>query len=432
MTVWRLRPGADKRIRGGHPWTFSNELEKSPKGHEPGAPVTLEDARGGFLAHGYGNPHSLIAFRAVSFDPKAGDCLALEEIVSKVVSAWGHRQLMGYRRSFRLIFGEADFLPGLVLDRYLLEGGSQVLAIQVLTAGMEKALADLELFARRVAEEALDSGLSKVPWARTAAVLRPDVQIRKLEGLEVKDPVIVHLPEGLDLKSSRVELDPVAGPEGAPVRMKCDLHEGQKTGFFLDQSWNIDIVGRFLSRNPHLESPVRILDLCCYVGQWSAKLAQDLRARGFEVDVELVDVSASALAYAKENAEAAGARALPRELDVMEELGKLPDRHYDLVIADPPAFMKSKKDLPTAKHAYLKFNTQAFRLVKKGGLVVSCSCSGLFPEEDLKDVLRKAIQRNQLRARCVAKGGHAADHPTLTGFPEGQYLKMFLHQVALD
>ncbi|MBX2994434.1 MAG: class I SAM-dependent rRNA methyltransferase [Bdellovibrionaceae bacterium] len=439
MTIWRLQPGADKRIRGGHPWVFSNELSGSPKGHIQGAPITLQDSKGSFLAHGYGNPHSLIAFRAVSFEQKEDDCLQIESLVNKVISAWGHRRMLGYERSFRLVFGECDFLPGLVIDRYLLEAGGQVLAIQITTAGMEKALTDLEYFSRRIAEEAMESGLTTLNWASTAVVIRADVNVRKLEGLEVKEPKVIKEIEGFDLRNAWVLVDavgfsPVEGQSqpGAekPIAMKCDLVEGQKTGFFLDQSWNIEILGQLLKRNPHFESHIRILDLCCYVGQWSTKLTRLFKSMGFEVDVELVDVSASALAFAKENAEREGARVLARELDVMEELGKLPDRHYDVVIADPPAFIKAKKDLPTGKHAYLKFNTQAFRLVNKGGLVASCSCSGLFPEEELRDVVRKSLQRNHVQARMVGKGGHAPDHPTLVSFPESAYLKMLVHQVA--
>jgi len=432
MTVWRLQHGMDKRLRGGHPWVFSNEIQGSPKGHPAGGAVTLQDAKGGFLAHGYGNPNSLIAFRAMTFDQKKENPLDFEEIVSKVVSAWGHRRMLGFDRSFRLVFGESDELPGLVIDRYLLEGGAQVLVLQIMTAGMDQALMDIERFARRVVEEVYDSGLCGLQWDRTFAVMRKDVHFRKMEGLEVLAPQILHAVPGLDLKNVGIELDPIGtDPQAEPIRMNCDLFEGQKTGFFLDQSWNIEVVGQILKRNADLESPVRILDLCCYVGQWSTKLTRLLKSMGHEVEVEMVDVSTNALAFAKANAEREGARVLTREMDVMEHLGQLPDRHYDIVIADPPAFMKSKKDLPTGKAAYLKFNTHAFRLVRRGGLVVSCSCSGLFPEEEMRDVLRKAIQRGHAHARCVAKGGHAADHPTLMSFPEGTYLKMFLHQVAM-
>lgn len=430
MTTWRLQPGADKRIRGGHPWIFSNEIMGSPKGHEPGAPVTLQDSKGSFLAFGYGNPHSLIAFRAMSFDQKDQDYFSTENLVGKVISAWGHRRMLGFRYSFRLVFGESDFLPGLVIDRYQLQTGEQVFCLQILTAGMQKAIPDVELFVRRIAEDAHDMGLAKQNWDLTAVVLRQDVNIRKLEGLQVLPPkVIKPLSANLNLANSTVELEPI-GHDEKPILMDCDLFEGQKTGFFLDQSWNIEALGTLLQKNPNLESPVRILDLCCYVGQWSTKLARLLKNKGYEVEVELVDVSASALAFAKTNVEREGAKALVRELDVMEQLGLLPDDYYDVVIADPPAFIKAKKDLPIGTHAYLKFNTQAFRLAAPGALVASCSCSGLFPEEDLRDVVRKAIARNHLHARSVLRGGHAADHPSLASFPEGQYLKMLVHQVA--
>lgn len=429
MKIWRLQQGADKRVRGGHPWVFSNEISGSPKGLQPGEQVQLQDFKGGFLAHGYGNPHSLIAFRAVSFAQDQADCLSIESLVSHVVSCWGHRQMLGMKNSFRVVFGENDFLPGLVFDRYLLRDNKQVFVFQILTAGIQAAISDLQFFARRICEELMDSKLTEIDWENTAVVKRCDVNIRKLEGLEVLAPEVVKGLPDIDLSQSTVLIS--AGNEDSePVLMNCDLFEGQKTGFFLDQSWNIELVSQLLTKNPNLESPVRILDLCCYVGQWSTRLTRALKRKGFEVEVELVDVSASALALAKVNAEREGAKVLVRELDVMENLSILPDHHYDLVIADPPAFIKAKKDLPTGRHAYLKFNSQAFRLCARGGLVVSCSCSGLFKEEDLKDVVRKAIQRHQLRARLIMKGGHACDHPLLAGFPEGEYLKMLVHQVS--
>ena len=116
-------------------------------------------------------------------------------------------------------------------------------------------------------------------------------------------------------------------------------------------------------------------------------------------------------------------------LDVLKDLDKLSSQQYDLVIADPPAFVKSKKDTPTGKHAYMKLNTQAFRLVKPGGSVVSCSCSGLIAESDLLDAVQKAMKKNELQGKFVARGESSADHPKLPGFFEGSYLKMIMHQV---
>jgi 23S rRNA (cytosine1962-C5)-methyltransferase len=143
-----------------------------------------------------------------------------------------------------------------------------------------------------------------------------------------------------------------------------------------------------------------------------------------------VDISKKALDIAYKNVARNGAQVVTKELDVMSNLSEIQEKHFDIVIADPPAFIKAKKDLPTGRHAYLKMNTAAFKFAKPGGLVVSCSCSGLFEEEMLKEVIEKSIRRNGLRARCVLHGGHSADHPVLLGFTEGFYLKMFVHHVV--
>jgi 23S rRNA (cytosine1962-C5)-methyltransferase len=418
MTIWKLNQGADRRIRARHPWVFSNELSQSPKGHPPGHAVRLVDNKGQFVASGYGNPHQV------------EDPTAVEELVGKVMASWGQRQVAGYRLSFRLIYGESDFLPGLVIDRYLVDHGGrhfQVFACQILTAGMQVSLAQPEKFFRRLVEEANQSGLSEIQWDETAIVLRNDVQIRRLEGLEIESPKVLKALD-FDLQAADILLDPVKGEE--PIKMTCDLVEGQKTGFFLDQAFNIRLLCEQLSRNQYLESPVRILDLCCYVGQWSTQLARTLKSMDVKVEVTAVDVSKPALHFAEKNISREGAQVFIQEKNVLEELNSLPDKHYDIVIADPPAFIKAKKDIPTGRHAYLKLNTSAFRLVKRGGYVVSCSCSGLLEEREFMDTLAKAIRRQELEARCLSRGGHAADHPNIMSFPEGFYLKMFLHQVA--
>ena len=154
-----------------------------------------------------------------------------------------------------------------------------------------------------------------------------------------------------------------------------------------------------------------------------------LKDKGLKVEVTAVDVSDKALQFAETNISRQGAMVNLRELDVLKDLGSFPERYFDIVIADPPAFIKAKKDVPTGRHAYLKLNTSAFKLVRKGGLVVSCSCSGLFEESEMRDVLRKSIQRGELEARCILHGGHSADHPVLLSFSEGFYLKMFVHHV---
>jgi 23S rRNA (cytosine1962-C5)-methyltransferase len=428
-TIWSLRPGADKRLRAGHPWVFSNELAASPKGLKPGTPVQVVDARGGFLASGYGNPHSLISFRALSFREQISNVAEPEWVKEQLLKVFAQRRQLGFHESFRLCYGEGDFLPGLVIDRYLIEQDGEVgqlFAIQILTYGMAEILKDVEKFMQDFVEEAKLRGLSSHDWQQTAVVLRNDVNIRKLEGLEVEAPRLIKNLLGWNLSDVEILLASASGSD-IPVRMNADLIEGQKTGFFLDQAYNIALLCERLKKFEFPDSTVRVLDLCCYVGQWSTKIAETLRQRGLKVEVTAVDVSAAALAFARKNIERQGAMVNVRELDVLKDLGALPERHYDIVIADPPAFIKAKKDVPTGRHAYLKLNTWAFKLVRRGGLVVSCSCSGLFEESEMIDVLRKSLQRGELQGRCIIHGGHSADHPVLLSFNEGFYLKMFVH-----
>lgn len=432
MTVWKLRTGADKRIRSGHPWVFSNELAESPKGHIPGAPVELQDARGQFVARGYGNPHSLIAFRALTFNSQDSQPTGFDFLHEKVLSSWRVRKAAGFRGSFRLCFGESDYIPGLVLDYYLVDQNgkkAQVFVAQLVTAGMDAALTNAEEFFKGLVEKAKAQGFSDFTWDQTAVVIRNDVGIRKLEGMTVNEPkVIKDLPE-FNLEHIEILLN-AAGDDGV-IKMSCDLKEGQKTGFFLDQTHNIYLaVNLFKNWAKQQDTKkVRVLDLCCYVGHWATQITRALKPLGFEVEVHLVDVSKTALAFAKENAEREGAKVVVHQMDVLEGLQTLPSQHYDIVIADPPAFIKAKKDIPTGKAAYVKMNTHAFRLGRKNGFVASCSCSGLLEEEEFRDAIRKASLRNYSEVRSVLRGGHAADHPTLMQFPEGFYLKMYVHYV---
>lgn len=432
MTVWRLRAGADKRIRSGHPWVFSNELAVSPKGLIPGTPIELQDAKGQFLARGYGNPHSLIAFRALSFNSQEQNPTSFEYLQNKILNSWRVRIAAGFRGSFRLAFGESDYIPGLVLDYYLIEQNgqrAQVFAAQLVTAGMNEALKEAEPFFRGLVEKAKAQGLADFSWDRTAVVLRNDVGIRKLEGLSVDEPkVIKDLPD-FNLRDVGILLN--AASDDGLVTMSCDLKEGQKTGFFLDQTHNIQLAMHLFKNwaKTQEKRKIRVLDLCCYVGHWSTQITRTLKSLGFDVEVSLVDVSKTALAFAKKNAEREGAEVIVHEMDVSVGLTDLPSTHYDIVIADPPAFIKSKKDIPIGKHAYLKMNTHAFRMVKKNGFVASCSCSGLLEEEEFRDAIRKASLRNFSEVRSVLRGGHAADHPTLMQFPEGFYLKMYVHYI---
>ncbi|MBC7370151.1 MAG: class I SAM-dependent rRNA methyltransferase [Bdellovibrionaceae bacterium] len=433
MVIWKLKLGADRRVRSGHPWVFSNELASSPKNIGSGEFIELQDSNGKFVARGYGNPHSLISFRALSFDPLEREPLGFAALTKRVTDAWKVRKEAGFRGSFRLCFGESDFLPGLVLDYYFVEQKGlrgQVFAVQLVTAGLNKALQDCEGFFKQLVSAAVEMKLTDIPWERTAVVLRNDVNVRKLEGLQKEEPKTLKIIEGIDLSSVDILLN--SASDDSVIRMRCDLATGQKTGFFLDQTQNIyqavQIFKSWAKAHPELKSaPIKVLDLCCYVGHWSTQITRALKSEGFEVEVHVADVSAPALEFAMTNAEREGATVVVHKVDVLDGMDAFTSRSFDIIVADPPAFIKSKKDIPTGTHAYLKLNTQAFRLIKNNRFVISCSCSGLLDEEGFKEPIRKAIQRNGWQARNLTRGGHAADHPTILQFPEGFYLKMFCH-----
>lgn len=431
MVRWVLKKGEDRRLRSGHPWVFSNELLTSPKGILPGEKVELVDQRGHFLARGYGNPHSLIAFRAVSWSEGEQSILNPDFFVNRLLRAWRVRTISGLKQSFRLCYGEADGLPGLVIDRYVVREGV-VFAVQLLTAGMQRAIFnELESVLRSLLIKAQLEGLFQGDPSRFAIVLRNDVNIRKLEGLQAESPrEIVSYLEG-DLGTIDIAIDTL--DRDKPIWMNADLLEGQKTGFFLDQRGNIHQVLRYLkdSELPSiLNRKVKILDLCCYVGHWSSQLAALLSEMGVELEIHLVDISEKALKAAQANVSKACGKQDQihvHQMDATASLDTFKDNSFDIVIADPPAFIKAKKDLPTGSHAYLKMNAHAFRVAAFKGLVLSCSCSGLMEIDHFRDILRKSQHRQGLSMPAVLFGGHSPDHPVTMSFPEGIYLKMIGH-----
>ncbi len=411
---WRLKSGFDRRFRAGHPWVYSNELNESPKGIAPGEPVTLHDAGGKFLAHGYGNPHSLIAFRVLSRDPGEKDPASIAWLRARLLSARDLRVALGLSDvSYRLMHGEADGIPGLVIDRYVLASStkakSQAFVIQAHTAGVDRLLPKIL--------EALEPLIQECP---SAVVLRNDLSVRKLEGIDEEAAAIQKALAGVDL--ARVDILVKSASGGEPLRFLVDLIGGQKTGFFLDQAGNIELaIARLkaLGQSGAAARKLRLLDLCTYVGQWGAQFARAFPG----LEVTAVDSSEKALAQARENIERAGARCESLRGDVLRDLEALPAASFDLVISDPPALIKNRKDIGAGTHAYLQLNTQALRLLKRGGAIVSCSCSALLEEESFLETLGKAAFRNQLDIRWVGRGTQSPDHPMKTEFPEGRYLK---------
>jgi 23S rRNA (cytosine1962-C5)-methyltransferase len=438
--IWKLKSGFDRRFRAGHPWVYSNELDQSPKGITPGEAIELRDSAGKFLAFGFGNPGSLISFRTVSRSAEEKDALETAGILRRLEGALSLRRDLGLSdSSFRLCFGESDHLPGLVIDRYRLvshpAGIIQVLVIQAHTAGMDVRMDSILAGLRELVDGKLRAADPESSWGRTAVVLRNDIGVRKLEGISTEGGGVIHRGDaGPDLRLNECTIRVAAPESDGFVQFKTDLAEGQKTGFFLDQSQNIELAGRQLRRwlktLPKSSSKrIRILDLCCYVGQWGTRLSAAARREGFDVEVVAVDASARALEFAKGNIEFTGALCTVLQGDVLKDLVKLDQDSFDVVISDPPALVKSRKDLGPGAHAYLQMNTQAMRVVKRGAWIVACSCSAQLPEEDFAKALVKAAMRNQKSVAWVARGGPGADHPVRLEFPEGRYLKAWIGRI---
>lgn len=440
--LWKMSKGHDRRLREGHPWVFSNELANSPKGVPPGGMVTLIDVRGQFLAHGYGNPNSLICARVMSRRVEDSDWNTHEFLVNKVIAAWKRRFLIGFNHSFRLVFSESDLLPGLIIDRYEIESKAatkcQVLVAQMTTAGMDTALRPFEDFFKALVERAFEMQLSSYDWNQTAIVIRNDASVREMEGLKVEPPQEIKSVEGFDLENATI----LVGRE-QPAHLQTDLVSGQKTGFFLDQTRNILEVAKIInesrgySHKVNSEKPrFEMLDLCCYVGHWSSQMALKLGHNNYSgVKLNLVDVSETALKRAFLNAEKnlagrTGDNSFKYfKMDVFEGELPFPAKSQDLVVADPPALIKSRKVIEQGRHGYVKINSRAAALVKSGGYLVTCSCSGLLPEEEFSEAILKGFRKAGRSGVLLYRGGHNMDHPQRPEFPEGTYLKMHLYQL---
>jgi len=407
MKIWRLKKGGDRRIRAGHPWVFAGELNHSAKEADPGEVVELHDADGRFVAYGYAHPTSQICFRKLSSRSKEKDVMSVDFFSRRLQSATEHRRAAGWTNfSHRWLFAEADGVPGLVVDLYRTVDQGWIAVVQASTAGMDKALPNV--FAALEERTPERGGLTVVE--------SPSSKARVAEGLKVSEKRVV-------FGSPRDVYDADFVFTG-DVRLRVDLMHGQKTGFFLDQQWNVGLFKHALKnivKKP--AEKVKILDICCYVGQWSAHSASALMGDGRVAQVTLVDASESALSFAKHNVSRFAGEVEAVEGDALEVLGAMEKDSFDVVICDPPAFVKKRADLEAGIRAYTKLNRDALKLLRPGGLYVASSCSGLVRDEDWRKILSDAGLKSGRCLRNLFKGGHGPDHPVRPEFPEGEYLK---------
>jgi len=390
----QLRKDEDRRLRAGHLWVFSNEVDvaRTPLVDlEPGAAVTILAHGGKPIGTGYANPRSLIAARLVSRDheyPWSGSL-----IVHRLKVALALRERLYPTPHYRLVFGESDGLPGLVVDRY-----GSVLVAQFTTAGIERMRAEVI------------AALEKV-LAPSCILLRNDVGVRELEGLEQSVEVASgSLPESLEVVEDGLRF-------GVPAR------DGQKTGWFYDQRENRALLGRFVSSSG---GGARVLDLFSYLGAWGLRAA----AAGAG-EVLCVDSSAPAIAGIERNAAANGLAVTTRAGDAFEVLKELraARERFDVVVCDPPAFIKKRKDHREGLSAYHRINQMAMQVLSKDGLLVSCSCSHHLSRDELMSVVRAEARHVDRSAQVVAVGRQGFDHPVHPAIPETEYLKCLFARV---
>jgi 23S rRNA (cytosine1962-C5)-methyltransferase len=383
-----LRAGEDRRIRAGHPWAFSNEIlmDADAKAIPVGSLATLRAPGGEPLALVTFNPHSLIAARVLSTNPEAQvDALFIGRRLTQAAAL--RDRLVGVPY-YRLIHAEADGLPGVIIDRF-----GDAFVVQVNTAGMD-ALTPILL-------EALEAEFSP-----TTIVLKNDSPVRELEGL-TREVVVAKGQAGtIEL----IEND---------ARFVADLSEGQKTGWFYDQRDN----RRFMAG---LAKDARVLDAYCYSGGFGVLAA----TRG-ATSVVCLDRSQPALNVAQQAAALNGVDKIVsfRKGEVFETLEKEKPRSYEVVICDPPAFVKSRKDLKTGAQGYRKLVRLAAPLVTKGGFFFVASCSHLVDMPLFAEQVRRGLRDAERSGRILLSSGAALDHPVHPNLPETAYLKAMVLQL---
>ena len=396
LPALRLKRNEDRRLHAGHLWIFSNEVDtqQTPLAKfKAGELVRVLAHNDRALGLAYVNPQSLISARMLE-TWKLPDTAWL---AARIRAALSLRERLYAKPYYRLVYGESDGLPGLVIDRY-----GSACVVQIGTAGMERLKSQIQ--------QALEQVLGC-----EALLFKNDSSAREMEGL----PSYVEAATG--------KLDELGQVVEDGLEFQVPLAEGQKTGWFYDQAANRRSLVKYIRQG------ARMLDVFSYVGAWGVRAAHS-GAR----EVLCVDSSAAALEMAAANAQ----RNLANErngcnlttvkgdaFEVLEDLAKKGSR-FDVVVIDPPAFAKRKKELPKALAAYKRLNQLAMQVTAADGILVSCSCSHHVSPEDLQDAIAKAARAADKHLQILEAGGQSPDHPVHPAIPETRYLKAYFCRVS--
>ncbi|NOG30635.1 class I SAM-dependent rRNA methyltransferase [Halomonas sp. TBZ9] len=391
----RLNKNAERRLKAGHLWIYSNEVDtkETPlKNFTGGETAIIEEANGRALGVAYVNPHSLICARIMSRDPSMR--LDRSLFIHRFNQALALREQLFSKPFYRLVHGEGDLLPGLVVDRF-----GDILVVQLNTAGMQA-----------MSEEIVDA-LEKV-LKPSAIVFRNDTGGRRQEGLEAQVEVVKgELPDEILIEENG-------------VHFVVPVLNGQKTGWFFDHRANREWLNRHVAGK-------RVLDVFSYVGGWGVQAA----ASGAS-EVLCVDSSGPALEQVARNAELNGVheQVAIAEADAFDALAalKADGEQFDVVVLDPPAFIKKRKDIPNGERAYARLNREAMRLLGRDGLLLSASCSMHLAPERLVDVVRGSVRHQDRHGQIIFQGHQGPDHPVHPAIAETAYLKALGVRVFRD
>lgn len=390
---------AEERVLKNHPWVFASDITKTDEGIKNGDIVAVRNSKDKFLGSAFYNNNSKIVLRFISRN--ANDDFSYEFFKRRIEYALEYRikVMPDDLNAFRLIYGEADFLPGLTVDKF-----NDCLVAQILSLGIDVRK---DMILKALYEVAIKH------FKIRGIYLRCDVNLREKEGLEE----YVGWYRGVPVLSE----DTTTTIYENGLQYIVDFKEGQKTGFFLDQKYN-----RLLVRN--LAKDMNVLDCCTHTGSFAMNAAL-----GGAKEVTALDISAKALEDAKANFSLNNLNIMTKEADLFDYLRELVDsksKKYDLIILDPPAFTKSRSTIKNALKGYQEINYLAMKALPRGGYLVTASCSHYASEEDFTRAIFDASLKASVSLRVVKKAYAAPDHPELLGVSETKYLKFFIFQVV--
>lgn len=381
-----LKKGEERRIKNGHPWVYANEVAKIEGKDKNGSLAAVLDYDGTYVGSGFINHASKILVRIFIRDGRED---VDNVIAERIAASNAQRVALGYDNCYRAVFAEADGLPALIVDKY-----GDYLCAQVLSLGMYRR--------KKVIVDALVK-----EFAPKGIYERSDVAIRQKEGLPEETGVLFGvIPEWVPICENG-------------LKIAVDVRHGQKTGYFLDQKENRLALRRYAKGN--------VLDCFCNSGGFA------LNAATVADSVVAVDASEFALTNVRKNAELNGFGNIQTVCaDVFDLLRdyRNADRQFDCVVLDPPAFTKTADETADALRGYLDINTLGLKLVKKGGYMMTCSCSHHVSQRQFAEMLAQACRRSGRRVQCVEIRSQSPDHPTLLCADETHYLKCFVLHVT--